>query len=104
MYIVWTFSDCADVFSVPLNPVIPLNFVISSKLCKSSRNFKNKLWAKYLVLSFYLFGLSMLLSCNASDYLFTFTFFDSCILYLHNTIIHRFYPQNICIGIVLDFP
>ena len=28
----------------------------------------------------------------------------SPIHYLHNTIIHRFYPQKICIGIVLDFP
>ena len=26
------------------------------------------------------------------------------ILYLHNTIIHCFYPQKICIGIVRDFP
>ena len=28
----------------------------------------------------------------------------SDIHYLHNIIIHRFYPQKICIGIVLDFP
>ena len=50
------------------------------KLCNSSRSFKHKLRAKLFAVQFPSFGLSMLLSCNSSEYLLPFSFFDFCII------------------------
>ena len=51
---------------------IPLNFV--TLLVILSINLK----PNYLLLSFYLLGRSVMLSCNFYEYLLKFGFFDSC--------------------------